>query len=120
MTRSASIKSTILAIRTSLLKILKNDQAFSSSLHKLLLIGAANDAHADLAMLEKLIDPKQVMVQNRIDIFTDDGLYLHSVCKGGDDKWRIVHFYINAEGQEAIMNIQMTSPDWTNMARMNI
>lgn len=62
----------------------------------------------------------KVKIKDRIDLYTDDGLYIYSICKGGDGKWRNVYLYVNGEGKEAIMSIKMISPDYTNMAHMNI
>ena len=119
MTRSASIKSSILAIRQSLLKILKNGGGDVAQC-PLVAVSAANDAYADLSALEKLVDSKQIIVKDRVDLFTDEGDYLFSVCKGNDKRWRRVNLYHNAEGREAIGTFEIVQPDYINDTGMNI
>jgi hypothetical protein len=119
MTRSASIKGIIQAIRKSLETITKNGGG-DVVRAPLVAVNAAVNAYADLSTLEKLIDPKQVIVQDRLDIFTDNGEYLFTVAKGNDGLWRRVYMYRNVQGQEAIGSIAMERPDYRNDMGMNI
>ena len=62
----------------------------------------------------------KVKIKDRVDLFTEDGDYLFSVCKGHDKRWRRVYLYHNAEGQEKIGAFDMIEPDYINDTGMNI
>jgi len=62
----------------------------------------------------------KLKVKDRIDLYTESGEYLFSVCKGGDGQFRRVFMYKGPDGQERIGRIEMSQPDFVNQLRMNI
>ena len=62
----------------------------------------------------------KTFVKDRIDLYTEEGVYLFSVMKGRDTKWRHVRMYQDTQGIERIHNVNMETPDYQNTLHMNL